>query len=180
MVILLRISGHEDTFPISQFPMGGGDNIARNGFRCVITTPDYTLIDICPKLLGGKGGFGALLKRQKNIGKRTTNFDSTRDSEGRRLRDANRDERAERVKEEREEKDVIVDSLKNGISREPSVSIHILDDKYLKQLEQSKRKTVDSLKEGLFAQTSLRPTLAAPAPPVKRRRIMGDESSDSD
>lgn len=38
------------------------------------------------RLLGGKGGFGSLLRSQKGKGKKTTNLDAMRDLSGRRLR----------------------------------------------------------------------------------------------
>lgn len=41
---------------------------------------------IRPKLLGGKGGFGSLLKNQKPTRRLTSNFDACRDLSGRRLR----------------------------------------------------------------------------------------------
>lgn len=48
-------------------------------------------ITVCPKGRGGKGGFGANLKRSgKLAGRNTTNFDACRDLQGRRLGDLRR------------------------------------------------------------------------------------------
>jgi len=45
------------------------------------------MIRVLFRLLGGKGGFGALLRKQTNSrGKKTKNFDACRDLTGRRLR----------------------------------------------------------------------------------------------
>lgn len=50
--------------------------------------PDSTL-HLVLRLVGGKGGFGALLRGQGRDGKITTNFDAMRDLQGRRLKHAN-------------------------------------------------------------------------------------------
>ena len=43
-------------------------------------------VHVTSRLLGGKGGFGALLRGQGRDGKITTNFDACRDLSGRRIR----------------------------------------------------------------------------------------------
>lgn len=53
-------------------------------------TSTGTVYSFQPHLLGGKGGFGSLLKGQQAVKKKTKNIDSCRDLQGRRIRDENR------------------------------------------------------------------------------------------
>lgn len=53
---------------------------------------DEDVLTVCPRLRGGKGGFGALL-RGAGRAAATDNFDAYRDLSGRRLRHVNADER---------------------------------------------------------------------------------------
>ncbi|KAI3656531.1 hypothetical protein MP638_003483 [Amoeboaphelidium occidentale] len=68
-------------------------------------------ITVCPKGRGGKGGFGANLKRSgKLAGRNTTNFDACRDLQGRRLGDLRRaqllaDEKEKESQSENKKKD---------------------------------------------------------------------------
>eukprot|EP01054_Gregarina_sp_Poly1_P005188 Gregarina_sp_Poly_1__5187@NODE_274_length_10212_cov_70_754460_g239_i0_p6_GENE_NODE_274_length_10212_cov_70_754460_g239_i0NODE_274_length_10212_cov_70_754460_g239_i0_p6_ORF_typecomplete_len241_score27_66Sde2_N_Ubi/PF13019_6/3_7e22_NODE_274_length_10212_cov_70_754460_g239_i086669388 len=54
---------------------------------------DFATIDVLGSLNGGKGGFGTLLRGKGARGARTTNFESSRDLQGRRLRNAKAPER---------------------------------------------------------------------------------------
>ena len=62
-------------------------------------------------LLGGKGGFGSLLRSQKHWAKQTTNFDSSRDLSGQRLRQSRAAERLSGWVEEQRRDDAIVAEL---------------------------------------------------------------------
>ena len=55
-------------------------------------------------MLGGKGGFGAMLKGSQ-AGRKTTNFESCRDLNGRRLRSVNNERRLAEWRKEREERE---------------------------------------------------------------------------
>lgn len=65
-------------------------------------------IQICPRMLGGKGGFGSMLRAIGAQIEKTTNREACRDLSGRRLRDINEEKRmkdwAEKSKELEEEK----------------------------------------------------------------------------
>lgn len=52
-------------------------------------TEPNDFLDIRPRIRGGKGGFGTLLRGKGSRGPKTSNFDSSRDLQGRRLRNAN-------------------------------------------------------------------------------------------
>eukprot|EP00933_Yihiella_yeosuensis_P080349 TRINITY_DN93758_c0_g1_i1.p1 TRINITY_DN93758_c0_g1~~TRINITY_DN93758_c0_g1_i1.p1 ORF type:complete len:451 (-),score=167.36 TRINITY_DN93758_c0_g1_i1:379-1731(-) len=68
------------------------------------------MVRILFRLLGGKGGFGALLRSQKG-GKKTTNFDAMRDLSGRRIRHAKAVERIKGWLEQKKRDDELVDLL---------------------------------------------------------------------
>ncbi|KDP28494.1 hypothetical protein JCGZ_14265 [Jatropha curcas] len=71
--------------------------------RSVITSPECT-VHLLLRLLGGKGGFGSLLRgaATKAGQKKTNNFDACRDMSGRRLRHVNAEKRLEEWKAEEE------------------------------------------------------------------------------
>ncbi|TYG89799.1 hypothetical protein ES288_A12G129500v1 [Gossypium darwinii] len=88
----------------------------------VISHPDATL-NLSFSLLGGKGGFGSLLRgaATKAGQKKTINFEACRDMSGRRLRHVNAEKRLEAWKAEEEERklekmaeDFIKKKAKNG------------------------------------------------------------------
>lgn len=57
------------------------------------TSDRFSCIELVGRLPGGKGGFGTLLRGKGARGARTTNFESSRDLQGRRLRNARAPER---------------------------------------------------------------------------------------
>lgn len=75
------------------------------GDRAVISLPDST-IHLLLRLRGGKGGFGSLLRGSaiRPRQKKTNNFESCRDINGRRLRQVNMEKRLEEWKMEEEER----------------------------------------------------------------------------
>lgn len=101
---------------------------------------------IVAPLFGGKGGFGSLLRSQKNIGKKTDNFDSARDQSGRRIRVAKKDERLEEWKAKKDAEDRLVESLKADKIVAAPIS---LDKKYIDTLSKSRSLNESALREGL-------------------------------
>jgi hypothetical protein len=63
-------------------------------------------VQVTARLLGGKGGFGALLRGQGRDGKITTNFDACRDLSGRRIRYQTAEEKLQKWKEEEKEREL--------------------------------------------------------------------------
>lgn len=127
---------------------------------------------LTPKLSGGKGGFGKLLRAQKNIGKRTDNFDSARDLEGRRIRIAKKEERIEdwKAQKEKNEKSAPSQPTEKHI---PSV---VLDEKYLSQLARIDQEKSNAVLEGLAAV----PAAGIPAVPKRKPLRFDDDSDNSD
>jgi hypothetical protein len=105
------------------------------------------VFELWPKLVGGKGGFGKLLKSQKNIGKKTDNFDSCRDLEGRRLRVANREEKIRKLKEEKQKESAAARQVS-----ESSVVVQVaLDRRYIDQLAQVEESRAHAVMDGFKA-----------------------------
>lgn len=55
--------------------------------------PDGSVVHVVPRLLGGKGGFGSMLRAIGAQIEKTTNREACRDLSGRRLRDINEEQR---------------------------------------------------------------------------------------
>ncbi|CAD7959269.1 unnamed protein product [Amoebophrya sp. A25] len=71
-------------------------------------------VEVLWRLRGGKGGFGALLKKLTGGGKKTTNTDAMRDLNGRRLRHAKTVERFQEWMQKKKDEDDIVAMLNDG------------------------------------------------------------------
>jgi hypothetical protein len=71
------------------------------------------IIEFRHVLLGGKGGFGSLLKGQPPNKKRTTNIDSCRDLSGRRIRHVNQERMLQEWQMKRSEEENIIKQYEN-------------------------------------------------------------------
>ena len=109
-------------------------------------------VQLVPRLRGGKGGFGSMLRAIGAQIEKTTNREACRDLSGRRLRDINEEQRlknwiekqAERQKEAEDAKQAKLEKLR----RKPK---HVFEDKgYMDQ----KEKQQDNLFEAVEAGTS--------------------------
>ena len=132
-----------------------------------------------PRLLGGKGGFGKLLRSQKNIGKRTDNFDSCRDLDGRRIRSVKNEERIEKLKEKIDNGVKSDSSAKPNFPPPPSAAI-TLDDGYTQKLENIRKEKAVAVVEGLQAAAEAA-KVQKPVPVKKAMKSIGlydDEFSD--
>jgi hypothetical protein len=78
-------------------------------------------VHVTARLLGGKGGFGALLRGQGRDGKITTNFDACRDLSGRRIRHQTAEEKLQKWQEgakEREAEQLALRDVKEQAKKE--------------------------------------------------------------
>ena len=66
-----------------------------------------------PKLRGGKGGFGSLLKTQPAIKKKITNFDSCRDLTGKRLRYINQEKQIKEYNIKKKKEEAVLEQYMN-------------------------------------------------------------------
>lgn len=120
-------------------------------------------------LRGGKGGFGKLLRSQKNIGKRTDNFDSARDLSGRRIRVAKKDELIETWKEKKAKEEQ--QSSSSSAIKEPTPAV-TLDEKYIAQLASIEESKLSAISVGLKQSTP------APSQPTTKKLLRFDDDSD--
>lgn len=113
------------------------------------------------RLLGGKGGFGALLRGQKGRGKKTQNFDSMRDLSGRRLRHAKAVERIKVWMENKKKQDELVDALKGEGPELPKAipESESLSPDFIRQLKRAAKERPALVSEGI-GQSAKRPRSA--------------------
>lgn len=108
------------------------------------------MVRVLFRLLGGKGGFGSLLKNQKG-GKKTTNFDAMRDLNGRRVRHVKAVERIKDWLEQKKRDDDIVKML-TGEGPElpkPTAESESLDPNFVRKLKSAAASRPALVSEGL-------------------------------
>jgi len=105
-------------------------------------------------LLGGKGGFGSMLRALGAQIEKTTNKEACRDLSGRRLRDINEEKRlkkyvdnqAEREREKAEKKEAKMQKLKRIVDPKDTGSKHEFHDpKYNKERQQATERVHDAM-----------------------------------
>jgi len=113
-------------------------------------------ITVLLRLMGGKGGFGAMLRTAGARGVKTTNFDACRDLNGRRLRHVNSeaalrewDAQAEARKLKKQQ-----DAAKNAKPHGPALVGRFDDEEYEDMLEGARNRVSDALAAATGASTS--------------------------
>ncbi|KAL5284672.1 SDE2 family protein [Megaselia abdita] len=148
-------------------------------------------LQICPRLLGGKGGFGSMLRAIGAQIEKTTNREACRDLSGRRLRDINEEKRikewAEKQKDLEEERK---EKKQKKLEKMMTAPKHEFKDEEYEKSRQTLLETVsDSVEAGFRnakASTSKRKIEDTKgAIPMKKKALWIDEgfsscSSDSD
>ena len=170
--------------------------LQQNGKFCdldSVLNPNYGVYVIpTGGLLGGKGGFGSLLRAIGAQIQKTTNHEAMRDLSGRRQRDVNNEQRVrdyaakqgEREREEREKKEAKMTKLQRLVDRENKHEFS--DPAYDKVRSETEEKVHDAMEAAMKAmkenesngkETELKrkaePEVKA-APPVKKGLWMGD------
>jgi len=107
-------------------------------FLGALASGHFCIVRVLFRLLGGKGGFGALLRGQKGRGKKTTNLDAMRDLSGRRLRHSKAVERIKSWMEDHRREDDLVAALtaEGPELPKPTPKAEILDAEYVRKLKQ--------------------------------------------
>jgi hypothetical protein len=118
-------------------------NLFKRTGSCDVT-PIFTL-SLC--LLGGKGGFGALLRGAGSKGKKTTNFDDCRDLNGRRIRHVKNEQKLVEWYQQQKQEELEKKNRKATPKEEPK---HFFDSAtYSKELEEIDEEISNAVKEGL-------------------------------
>ncbi|KAF3334982.1 protein SDE2 [Carex littledalei] len=153
----------------------------------------FPSLSLLPRLLGGKGGFGSLLRgaASKAGQKKTNNFDACRDMSGRRLRHVNAEKRLEEWKAEAEERKLekLAENFLKKKAKEGKKSSDLEVEKYLEKYRKDAERCVGEVEESVKESFELykegkRKVLASGPGSSKRLKIwMGKkkvEDSDSD
>jgi len=145
------------------------------------------MVRILFKLLGGKGGFGALLKKQMSLGKKTTNFDAMRDLSGRRLRHSKAVDRIKDWMEAKKREDDAVKAL-TGEGPEmpkPVPASESLNEDFVESLQRGAANKKSLVRQGLLKQdageasaaSSSAAAASSSGPESKRARLAASTSS---
>jgi len=137
-------------------------------FLGALASGHFCIVRVLFRLLGGKGGFGALLRGQKGRGKKTTNLDAMRDLSGRRLRHSKAVERIKSWMEDHRREDDLVAALtaEGPELPKPTPKAEILDAEYVRKLRHGaalKSKLVNQGMRQLQTQASSSSSAAAAA-----------------
>ncbi|KAJ3670907.1 hypothetical protein LUZ60_008333 [Juncus effusus] len=113
----------------------------------------FPSLSILPRLRGGKGGFGSLLRgaASKAGQKKTSNFDACRDMSGRRLRHVNAEKKLEEWKAgegERKLEKLAEDFLKKK-AKEVKKSSELEVEKYLRKYKEDADRCVEEVEESV-------------------------------
>lgn len=140
------------------------------------------VVRVIPRLLGGKGGFGSMLRAIGAQIEKTTNREACRDLSGRRLRDINEEKRlknwiskkAEREREAQERKQRKLERLRS----EPKIEFS--DKKYEEERTKLSEVVHDAVEKGFQAATSNPSTSGVVKKSTARKGFMLEEEEFSD
>lgn len=110
-------------------------------------------VDVLLRIEGGKGGFGAMLRTAGAKGIKTTNFDSCRDLNGRRLKHVNAEAKLREWDAKAEERKLAKqreDALNAKPTGPPSIA-RFDEEEYEEMLEGARGRVTDALAAGLAA-----------------------------
>lgn len=126
-----------------------------------LCSPHWTVV-VSGRVVGGKGGFGTLLRGQKGGRKKTRNFDACRDLSGRRIRHSKAMERLTGWIEKRKKDDELVEALGGDLCPIRPPKRYTTDEdcvlggkglnepsRYLDELDESLDKTVIAVQLGM-------------------------------
>lgn len=137
-------------------------------------------IHVVPRTLGGKGGFGSMLRAIGAQIEKTTNREACRDLSGRRLRDINEEQRlkkwvAQQAEREKEEKERRKKKLEKMLEQPKHV---FKDEEYDKERSTLPEKIEDAVLQGLEASCSgiKRKSDDVVKKPVKKKRKLWVDS----
>lgn len=139
-----------------------------------LATGQLCVVRVLFRLLGGKGGFGALLRKQANRGKKTTNLDAMRDLSGQRLRHSMAVERIKNWMEKKQAEDELVNLIAGEGPELPAKTPESdsLDPEFVRKLKRSSADRPSVVAAGMRA-------LEEGQEPAKRPRTVQSTASSS-
>lgn len=145
---------------------------------------DNVLVEIHPRLRGGKGGFGSMLRAIGNQIEKTTNNDMCRDLSGRRMRDVNAEAKLKEwyAKADERERAKLDKFLEKQRRRREALAKGPLHDHKFNDPEFTKRKEHISAELQEAVEEMLKRMIAesGPSEPAKKRRKLWIETIDGD
>lgn len=140
---------------------------------------------ITPRFLGGKGGFGSMLRAIGAQIEKTTNREACRDLSGRRLRDINEEKRLKQWMEKQSERqDEAAERKKRKLEKLRAEPKHeFKDHKYDEERSVMTERVADAVEEGFkaaAAASGIKRTSESQPPNIKRKKIFDDFSDSSD
>ncbi|UYV67735.1 SDE2 [Cordylochernes scorpioides] len=124
-------------------------------------------------LVGGKGGFGSMLRAIGAQIEKTTNREACRDLSGRRLRDINEEERLKKwiikQKEEKIEQEKRRREKLQNMLKEPKLEFN--DPEYFKNLSEQEEYVSNAVEEGLMALKESSSKRKAEDEPIKKKPV---------
>lgn len=147
-------------------------------------------VEITARVLGGKGGFGTLLRTSARRGAQTTNFDACRDLHGRRLRSVNGERKIAEWEANRDARDAEQEAQKY-IDAQASGSrgkkLREVEDKeraaYAEESARAKESVNDAVTSGLKEAAAIEASKRKAAATIAARQgkgVVGDSDDDSD
>eukprot|EP00929_Paragymnodinium_shiwhaense_P118531 TRINITY_DN90446_c0_g1_i1.p1 TRINITY_DN90446_c0_g1~~TRINITY_DN90446_c0_g1_i1.p1 ORF type:complete len:459 (-),score=148.06 TRINITY_DN90446_c0_g1_i1:28-1404(-) len=154
-----------------------GDEKSVAAFKMSLAAGMPCVVRVIFRLLGGKGGFGALLRKQMGQGKKTTNFDAMRDLSGRRLRHAKAVDRIKEWMEKKKRDDELVNLIVGEGPELPKVldKHETLDPEYVQRLKRTAADRARVVSQGMAAHFDDEDE----AEPTKKMRLTEPASSSS-
>lgn len=138
-------------WPCADFYLIHDGRIVEDGDHFVSSS--FGLIRLIPRLRGGKGGFGSMLRALGSGIERTTNREACRDLSGRRMRDVNADKKlAEWLKNESDREREREERRKEKLERRRAEPKHDFDShSYLTTVREQSDRAEDAVRTGLCA-----------------------------
>ncbi|XP_011309414.1 protein SDE2 homolog [Fopius arisanus] len=137
-------------------------------------------VRVIPKLLGGKGGFGSMLRAIGAQIEKTTNREACRDLSGRRLRDINEEKRLKAwIENQGNRKEEQAERKKKKLERLCAEPKHEFKDKNYEHERSILTERIDDAVEQGFKTAATTSSLEPPRKSVKRKTML-DEFDDID
>jgi len=162
-------------------------NIPTSNSQPIILRSRYSDVN---KLLGGKGGFGSLLKGQAQRAgqKKTTNFSSCRDLNGRRLRTVENERNVEQINQEKKKTEELKRKDKKRKEEMKKKEEEKIKAKINSDLENQTKDLKNALSEGISKrkredfenEEENTSSSSSQVPPKKRKKLLFDDDEEED